>query len=587
MIKIRDIMASLPLVASALGDKYGVTVNIGGNQAYTDGKNINLPTLPLDCDTELLTLARSFLDHEAAHIRHTDFAVLQAANLTPVQKHLWNTLEDWRCENALAAIYPGCRQHFRWLILHYFNNGKDDDRAGDDSPALSVLNYVLLTVRAWDVPAIEKRKRTEGAVVRHVYPGLLSRLDAVLERVRRDCRTTQDAIDYALKLVDVIEEYARNPAAEQKAGEDKEEDSRTDALDTDISDVAPESCGGATSDKRGEAGSDYAAQPEEPGCTDSASSDSQAESPRTQRTARTAAKKQLEEMLHASESELPRHLGQRIAEALNVGRASPHQQGLAVARTGYKHAGFLPEEVRKESVKNSIALCTRLHGLLQAITRQPCVMGRRGKLCPQRLHGLAVHNPRVFLKRGEKRQLSTALHLLLDCSGSMSGARMELASRACYAVALALELCRGVNVGVTAFPGNDTRPGITVAPILRHGEWVHHKFSMSGTGYTPLAEALWWVMQRMCPLKEERKIILILSDGSPTSVPAARHALKQAVALGFEVMGLGIQDNNLEQLLPPVGMPTRTIHDLPELAPAMFEMLQAALLNGGDHDRSL
>lgn len=68
MIKIRDIMASLPLVASALGDKYGVTVNIGGNQAYTDGKNINLPTLPLDCDTELLTLARSFLDHEAAHI---------------------------------------------------------------------------------------------------------------------------------------------------------------------------------------------------------------------------------------------------------------------------------------------------------------------------------------------------------------------------------------------------------------------------------------------------------------------------------------------------------------------------------------
>lgn len=581
-------MASLPLVASALGDKYGVTVNIGGNQAYTDGKNINLPTLPLDCDAELLALARSFLDHEAAHIRHTEFAALQAANLTPLEKHLWNCLEDWRCENALAAIYPGCRQHFRWLILHYFDNGKDDDRAGDDSPALSVLNYVLLTVRTWDVPAIEKRKRTEGAVVRHVYPGLLSRLDAVLDHVRRDCRSTRDAIDYALKLAAVIEEYTKNPAAEQKEGEDKEEDSRTDAPDTDTSDAAPESCGGATPDKGGEANSDCAAQSEEAGCTESASqteesaaSDSQAESPRTQRTAHAAAQKQLAEILYASEAELPRHLGQRIAEALNVGRVSPHQQGLAVARTGHKHTGFLPEEVRTESVKNSIALRTRLHGLLQTITRQPCVMGRRGKLCPQRLHGLAVHNPRVFLKRGEKRQVSTAVHLLLDCSGSMSGARMELASRACYAVALALEQCRGVNVGVTAFPGNDTRPGITVAPILRHGERVHHKFSMSGTGYTPLAEALWWVMQRMCPLKEERKVILILSDGSPDSVPAAQHALQQAVALGFEVMGLGIQDNNLALLLPPLGMPTRTIHDLPELAPAMFDMLQKTLLGQG------
>lgn len=558
MIRTKDIMASLPLVASALGNKYGVNVIIGGDQACTNGKTIMLPTLPLDCDAELLALARSFLDHEAAHIRHTNFRALQAANLTPMQKHLWNTLEDWRCENALATLFPGCRQHFRWLIQHHF--GKENDDGAGDNPALSVLNYVLLTVRAWDVSAIEKPKQKEADIVRQAYPGLLSRLDTILDKVRMDCQSTQDAIGYALKLSAVIEEYAKQKEVSKP---EKEPAANTDNPGSGGHDAQPDN-----------ASTDSASQSEEAPATDS-----QTESQRI--IAHEAAQKQLEDMLHAPEGDLPQHLGALIAEAINARHAPSGHYGLTVARTGYKHTTFLPEDVRTESIKNSVALRTRLHGLLQAITRQPCAMGRRGKLCPSRLHALTAHNPRVFLKRGEKRQTSTAVHLLMDCSGSMSGARMELASRACYAVALALEQCRGVNVGVTAFPGSDTRLGITVTPILRHGERVHHKFSMSGTGFTPLAEALWWVMQRMCPLKEERKIILILSDGSPDSVPAARHALKQVSALGFEVMGLGIQDNNLELLLPPLGMPTRTIHNLPELASAMFGMLQKALLGQG------
>lgn len=85
----------------------------------------------------------------------------------------------------------------------------------------------------------------------------------------------------------------------------------------------------------------------------------------------------------------------------------------------------------------------------------------------------------------------------------------------------------------------------------------------------------------MLPLKEERKIILILSDGMPDSVTATKHALNNAKTLGFEVMGLGIQDNNLDVLLPPLGMQSRTIHNLPDLTPAMFGMLQEALLGRG------
>lgn len=553
MIRTKDIMASLPLVASVLGDRYGVKVNIGGDQAYTDGNNINLPTLPLDCDAELLALAKGFVDHEAAHIRHTDFAALRTAQLTPVQKHLWNTLEDWMVENKLAALFPGCRQHFRWLIQHHFGHpvGKESSKAGDSNtvtkpPSLSILNWILLTVRAWDVPEIAVQRDAEATAVDTAYPGLRTELEVILSRVRQQCQGTSEAIAYALELSAVIEAYSQNSMPEQKTGQKgSQTDTAMENMEEDSSDFVPQS------DKTGQ----------------------------------STAQQELHALLHASAetlaTHLPRNIGEHLAETLNAQKVEHHGQGMAVAQNGHKFVTVMLEEAREQSLRNSVALRTRLHGLLQAITRQPCIMGRRGKLCPERLHGLAVHNPRIFLKHGEKRQTFTAVHLLVDCSGSMSGSRMELASLACYAVALALEQCRGVNAGVSAFPGSDSHMGVTVAPILRHGERVHHRFSMSAVGYTPLAEALWWVIQQMYPLKEERKIILILSDGSPDSVPAAIHALKQAKGLGFEVMGLGIQDNSMDTLLSPMNMPTRTIHKLAELAPAMFGMLQQALLRQG------
>ena len=47
-IRQKDILNCLPLLASVLGDRYGVQVRIGGSGAYTDGKVIHIPALPLD-----------------------------------------------------------------------------------------------------------------------------------------------------------------------------------------------------------------------------------------------------------------------------------------------------------------------------------------------------------------------------------------------------------------------------------------------------------------------------------------------------------------------------------------------------------
>ena len=65
MIDTRAVMRSLPLVASVLGRKYGVKVEIGGTDAYTDGTVIRLPSLPGDVPDTLLAMARGYLDHGA------------------------------------------------------------------------------------------------------------------------------------------------------------------------------------------------------------------------------------------------------------------------------------------------------------------------------------------------------------------------------------------------------------------------------------------------------------------------------------------------------------------------------------------
>jgi hypothetical protein len=114
-------IGSLPLVASALGRRYGVKVATGCDKASTDGRTIFLPSLPLESDPETINLARGYIDHESAHICETDFDLVKRSALKPVEKHLWNIIEDFRIERIFSERFPGCKANFEWLILRFFD----------------------------------------------------------------------------------------------------------------------------------------------------------------------------------------------------------------------------------------------------------------------------------------------------------------------------------------------------------------------------------------------------------------------------------------------------------------------------------
>ena len=520
---------ALPLVASMLGDKLGVKVVIGSSDtACTNGDTIFLPPLPVDDEGVLYPLVNGFIDHEAAHIRHTNLDVLKGKRLTPVEKHLWNAIEDWRVEHEIIKRYPGCHEHFIWLIRHFFLHDADAETAGEnDSPAFSVLNYVLLTLRSWDVPELVRNCELEASIMAKYWPGLRSSIDAIMQDIPVRCRSTQDSLDFAQKILQVIEQEAQK---EQKS--------------TESSALSP-------------------------------SINAQDNSEQIQQVPQTGDSKQpLHELLQAKEDDLPTSMDKQISNAIFNQYPPQKQKGVSVAVEGKLTTNELPDALIMEAQTISRALRTKLQGLLQSQVLRRSSPSRHGRLSTHKLYRLAVHNPRLFLKNESVTGLDTAVHILLDISGSMTN-RIELACAACYSVALALAAIPGLSVGVSAFPADyEDDVAATVYPLLRHGKRITNSFAVEAHGSTPMTEALWYVLKRLSTRHEKSKVILVVTDGYPDDPDTAKETIMVAQYLGMEVLGIGIDAPIIGSIIPI----SETITDIHELAPTMFRLLQQTLL---------
>lgn len=532
MIQTKHVINALPLIADVLGKKYGVRVHIGGEQAYTNGKDIHLPSLPLDADETTLNLARAYLDHEAAHLRATDFEALINAGLSSIEKHVWNILEDRMVEQKLAAVYPGCRDNLTWLIKHLFLN-ENTSESQEEEPVMDVFNWLLIGVRALDVPELQKEKDTLAQRIEKHLPSLLAELNPIMKSIPAECIDTESCIATARRIVAVLKDYVQTPP------------------------TLPESPSksGSQSGKQKEGDGKELAEGIE----------------------------QLNEMLNNPQQNLPLGIRERLGEVLQQFHQSRGNL-LSVARAKPKSGLPLKPQDVADIRQATTALRTRLQALLQSTVVVKNRIGRTGRIDARRIARVATADPKIFIRKGKRQGVSTAVHILLDASGSMSGPRIQLACKACYAVATALNHIPGVSVAVTSFPGGalDNGPNQlvswqSVSPILKHKENLHKKFCIHSEGSTPLAEALWWIMQQMHSLPEERKIILILSDGEPDNFDEAVNALKVAREQGYEVYGIGIETTAMSRLLP--GSRSQGISDLNSLPPAMFSMLQDAFIH--------
>lgn len=492
MISSRALLSCLPLLAASLGHRHGVTVEIGGSRAYTDGRVIRLPDLPTMGNSRFLRLVRGYIDHEAAHIRFTDFDLLLRERPDVLEKYVWNILEDWRIEDRLARLYPGCGENFRALIRELFLDAPRPKLPKEQY----FLDWLLLTVRNWSLPALAGRVRRRGGEVERVIPGLLDQITPILDRMRQHCPDSAACLIYAREIIAL---WMATPPA------------------------------------------DLAASPQP--------------------------------LRGGDEDDLPEDIAAILRRCLRGSSKEPLTLRTSVAVPGEKPVEALTDQQLADSRRLTSGLKARLTGLLQASKLKRVARSRRGKLDPKLLASLATGSPRIFRKGEPKPGLNTAVHLLLDTSGSMRE-RITLAGHLTHAVAEALYGV-GLPLAVTAFPGR-VKPGTaTYVPLLDYGDRPHARFLPEASGDTPLTQVLWAVLQQIARRPEPRQILMLLTDGEPDDPETAKTALATAHRLGVEVYALGIKAPGITSLLPTTSQNIETIDTLPE---AIFQLLQKALI---------
>lgn len=555
-MQMKDILNCLPLVASVLSRKYGVNVIVGGDTAFTEGKNIHIPSLPITSDEHLLCMVRGFIDHESAHIRFTDFELLAKEKLDKLAFHIFNIIEDWRVENELAKLFAGSQVNLHYLIRHFFVNKQEE--AGEKSPASLLLNYMLLTVRSWDIPEIAKPKTAGGkgilqtlrSEIEPAFLGLLDKLDMLFQEIRLQCRGTQGSIYYAKEVLTLLKNYCSEM---QEQEEQKKEES------------------GQRNTEQGEA-------EQKEGNADEAEENTQ-DSNHNDITGKTKEVslppvKELAELLEGKGNALSLDLGTLLAENLSQNCSENRKTATIIAEADSCAVVPMLDFEKKKALSMSVALRARMQGFLQSLIRQESAVGRHGRLYPHNLYRASVHNPKIFCRESLKKGMNTAVHILLDTSGSMDGMPLFIARQACFALGKVLGEIKNVNPAITVFPANSGNKD-SVYPLLRHGQKLTDVTVQSARGTTPLAPALWWVLREMLFLKENRKIIFILTDGKPDCYKTTKDAIAKAEQLGFELYGIGIKDNSIEEILPKT---SAVIMNLEELVPSVFAMLQKALL---------
>jgi cobaltochelatase CobT len=568
-MKNQTLNNAFPIVAAALGNKFGVKVSVGGDDAYTTGDRIHLPALDSE-DSNIKDVAWGYLAHEAAHVRFTDFGEFRNAATNPLRKHIVNILEDVRIEKSMQEPYPGTKRTTEKVTEYLVQTDAYGFVTKDDEPhPASVLSQFLLFRLRHDVlgqKALSSYADTAEALLEDVFPvGAVTRLFGLMSDVphlshTRDCVRLADQI---LRMIQEEQEKAEEQARQQSQQQQSQQSpsnsgGQSDPSDDSTNDQSDDSSdtGDSQQDQQSQAdnangqsdtsdaGDDNTDQQPGQGAT-SSHSDANDQSQDADQLAQI-----LSSVLSAGQDDLPDDLFEAAQELLgNQPRNSYDSETHLPLALDPNRNPSTGNAILNRALSESGKIRASLQGLIQSSRYERPVNKRSGnRIDGRKLVRLSQGDSRVFERRTHKQAPNTALHLLVDASGSMNNrissnlsiTLARIAMDSAVALALALEGISGVNPAITRFPHGDTD---NVNPLLKHGQKVRPNasaFSAITNGGTPLHTALWYAAASVMATREDRKVIMVLTDGEPDDYDAAKSVIRRCEATGIELVGVGI-----------------------------------------------
>lgn len=616
--------SQLERLARTLTEQFGVQVICQGENAWTDGRQIVLPSVPEPMNEDLERMMVGYLDHEMGHVAFSEMKVAEEfARKHPGYDGLLNVVEDALIEKRAMERWPGVRANLDAMFRQV--RSRVQDLISQRGPFERFCTAVYLKLAHYhDMLGLEQE--VAG------YEDLLDRFPTL--------RNTWDAAQLAADLLARWQQ--RQPRQKGQAPQSNQQ---------------PQSGTGDSSPDRpqspGNSGNDQARANPKPGRPDSADPDSSGDDfrnsksgsgnskdannhPERDRAARRR-KKPTENPQQAESQEQqggqPQHsgkaqtIGSLIEQALQEAIAEQMRQidGSREYRVFSKQQDHIevlptanPAEARAllDADKDTVQRLRR--GLTNALRSSEKRWWRedqgRGNLSPRRLYRLCSDRLEldVFRTRSIVQGKSTAVCIVLDASGSMTSRKMEVARRA---MRVLLEALHDLKIPTEAFTfttgnrldvnqlvqqsGQDVyklreRYGrisnLEIGIIKRFEEPVkaalHRLPDVRGTGLTPLGEAMQVGAMRLAPRPESRKIMLVLTDGKAGCEGGGDAAINHAVHIaglirktGIELIGMGIQDDSLKVIVAD----TIVINCLEELPAQLCKLLGRTLQKGLKH----
>jgi len=531
----------------------------------TDGKTIYLPAITSNNSEEWLTRMRYFVKHETSHVVHSDFAFLNKVKPSGLLALINNLIEDHRIDYRNDMEYSGDKVISTNFWYLYANDIKMHSESEDEELRQQQLLTLPLFVwdasmRDWITSSTEAMtqmgKHADADAAKRLAK--LSKYNAELLSIREkgDAAGVMDLAERILKdLYDQDpEDYKDKPvhATGSGGGKGKGEDGEEKTTDDDLEDRI------INVDKLIKTiGHEH-------------------------KPSRTG--------IHLN----PEPIG-RGAYAIpnaneyvicNFDRAIPKivQDSL--------HLGYLNKSIVANYItSNARPMANKLRLKLQTRSRDRYEYGKKkGKLHNGSLHRLVsgddAVSSRVFRQRVVSDTTDTAVCLLVDCSGSMSGKKFDMA---CAGAGALSEALKPLNIMHSIYGFTNTVED--EQPII----WMFSEFGekvatpelvkrfekvSGGLWQNSDGDAIAYATSKLAHRKEHRKVLIVLSDGSPCGREHKGdidHYTKQTIdtaeAMGVDVYGVGIYDTNVKRFYSK----NVVVNDLDQLSPTILSIIDRSI----------
>lgn len=606
-MKAHQFIHEMRTTSAIFGRKHDIQVTFKGDRAYTDGKVINLPSLPPSktLTTNQVRAMRGYVDHEAGHIRHSDMPRVMEFydrclnNDKAALKDIHNCLEDHWMEARVMEEYAGAQVNLKTLNeLMADTQQKAQDKGGVPSTDWSTFNHQSvcggISTVGYENNSGEKMKKLIDDIPVEFQDHVRGWVEHAVK-----CENTEEVITLAKSVYKLLEE---NPSASDSKPEDFDPQSGEGMDEGENSEEYKQA---QAQGKEGE-GNPFDSTEGKGKKADGKGKDGEP----------AWAKVDTDEALNSEAGD---------GASGSIGRCDGDQQGEYTVGTTekdveYKRGIELPPfadrglkdivnstdvsgyDNTKAGIRGEImTMKNKLKRALLAKKQRDWDPGREvGRLDSKRMVAAYNGSKSVFKQRIDREEEDTVVTILVDLSGSMYGGKDEVARDCVVALSECLSgseikfnvvgFCNKRNSGsgynyfrvealdTVFFKDFDTPLRVARGAINQIPEAV----GGNNSDYDFITNAINDLSKR----HEERKVLLVLSDGHPAHAGNGAHfavmrhcknaATKDAKKAGVECIGIGICDSAVKEIYPDHVV----VHNVNDLAATVFHKLTKILIDG-------